>query len=180
MLEGDDCSRKLQESAMDCCDTVVSDQQAPKLVEPGDGALDDPTVPTESLAGLDASPCDARRHPLAAHHLAIGPGIIALVSVDLDEPASRSPGASALQRRYGVQHPLQRRAVVRIRRTHLDREGRTPRVGDDVVLRPRPPAVRRAPACLFAPPGARIVELSTTPRPQSMAPWTFMWARTSR
>jgi putative transposase len=45
---------------MDIGTTLVAGRQPPKVVEPGERALDDPSVSAEPLARLDAATCDTR------------------------------------------------------------------------------------------------------------------------
>lgn len=68
--------------------SFVADDEAPELVDPGEGALDDPAVSAEMLASLDAAESDAGRDPASAEVLAAALEVVAFVGVELFEPFS--------------------------------------------------------------------------------------------
>jgi len=89
----------------------VADGEAPKLVEPRKGSLDDPTVAAKLVAGVDASSGDARTDLAAATCVAAAAMVIGLVRMEL---VRAPPGSATLARdwRDGIDQRLERRAVV--------------------------------------------------------------------
>ena len=67
---------------------LVADGETPELVEPGEAALDDPSVTAELLSGLDAAPGDAGRDVAPPAGIAAAPVVIGLVGVEFVGPAS--------------------------------------------------------------------------------------------
>src|SRR5262245_10880415 len=53
-IEADEGTAEGEEGVMDVRPALIADGQPPEAVEPGQRALDDPAVPTEALAGVDA------------------------------------------------------------------------------------------------------------------------------
>src|SRR5215213_113751 len=62
---------------------LIPDARATVAIQPGEGALDDPPVPAEPLAALDATPGDARRDAPLAQLLPQRLRVISLVGVQL-------------------------------------------------------------------------------------------------
>lgn len=54
------------EGSVDVCVSFVADNGAPKLIDPGEGALDNPAVSAEPLAALDAAAGDAGHDPASS------------------------------------------------------------------------------------------------------------------
>ena len=57
--QADDGAGQCGEGEMQVGPSFVAHGQAPELVQPGEGALDHPAVPSQLLAALDATPCHA-------------------------------------------------------------------------------------------------------------------------
>ncbi len=113
-------SAKAYESGGDCeeCEievgmAFVSDGKAPEPVEPGDGALDDPTMASEFLRGFDASSCNARFDASHSQIATASSVVVALVGVQFVRPAARTPARSA-QARDGVDDVVERLAAVNV------------------------------------------------------------------
>ena len=78
---------------MDVHASLVADCQAAEAAEPSQRALDNPAVPAESLAAVQAASCSAGRDGAGA---ALGPAaamIVGLVGVELSWPLARSSPA---------------------------------------------------------------------------------------
>ncbi|KIQ61868.1 hypothetical protein TR51_21730 [Kitasatospora griseola] len=71
----------------------VAAVESAEAAEPGDGALDHPSVSAEALGGVDASAGDARWDPASSQVSADESVIVGFVAVELAGPAS--PGAAA-------------------------------------------------------------------------------------
>ena len=56
--EADKAARDREEGLVDVCAAVVADEQPLELVEPGEGALDDPAGASEPGAVLGLASCD--------------------------------------------------------------------------------------------------------------------------
>ncbi len=129
---------------------VVADVQAVVLVEPGEGALDDPAPAAESGAvrGSAASDqwCDAERADLAAVELLV----VAAVSDKTTRPAFRWPGLAA-HGRDRLKQQQQLRAVVSVGAGERPGERDAAPVGQQVVLRAATAPVDRARAGRGAP-----------------------------
>ena len=71
--------------------TFIANAEAPELVDPGKGALDDPAVSPEALAALDAAAGNARFDPTGAKVVAAAFEVVAFVGVELRGPFAGSP-----------------------------------------------------------------------------------------
>ena len=102
--------------------SFVADDEASELVDPGEGALDDPAVSAEALAALDTATSDAGHDPASAEILAAAPEVVALVGVELGGPFAGSPSFLA-DGVDGVDGLRQRHAVVPVGPSQGDGEG---------------------------------------------------------
>ena len=121
--------------------TLVAHRQAPEPGQPSEGVLDDPTVPLEMGAALDAAPRDAGLDAAGATLAAAAPVVVPLVNVQLARPATRpltTPSPHAL---HGVQGWRQHHAVMPTGARQRQAERRTASVHDRVVFRARPAAI---------------------------------------
>ena len=158
---------------MEIVPALVADEEAAVAVQPGEVALDNPAVPSELGAGIDAGAGDPRGDVAASEGVTSGATVVGLVGVQL----GRSPAWSsawAFDRRDGVDRIEEHRPLVDVRgRLEADQRD-APAVAHQVVLRPWLAAVggvrtdrlgRRPP---FFSPLAGTVELSMLARLQSI------------
>ena len=75
---------------MDVASALVARDEPAEAVDPREGALDDPPVAAQLLAGLDAPPGDARSDAATAAGLTAASMVVGFVSVELVRPASRA------------------------------------------------------------------------------------------
>jgi hypothetical protein len=152
---------------MDVGTSLVADGKAAEAMEPRNRPLDDPSVPTEALAVLDASARDARSDAAGTTDHPTEDVVVGLVGVKLVRARARSAAAD-LDRRQLVEHRPEHLAVVQIGAREVRREWDAAPVYDDVVLGSELSAVRRVRAGLFTPPFARTLDPSTLTRDQSI------------
>ena len=154
---------------MDLVAAVVADQQPFEVVQPGEGALDDPADAAQPGAVSGAAPCDLRRDPALAELTAMTVEVVAAVGADtLGSPtrtADRAP-----HRRHPVDERDQLGDVVAV--TARERPGkRDPaRVDEKVMLGAVSGPVNRARARRGAPFFACTWLESATARDHSISP----------
>ena len=153
---------------MDVGAALIADGEAAVAGKPGQRALDHPAVAAQAGAALNASSGDAGDDAPSLTGLSAVGEVVGLVRVEFGWPSAR-PAAALADRRNGVDHALKALAVVGVRRAEREREGDAARIGENVPLCPRPPAIRRIGAGLFAPLFAGTLALSSAARLQSMA-----------
>ena len=146
--------------------SFVADGEAAEAVQPSEGPLDNPTVTSELLAGLDATPSDAGLDAAAFAGLAASSGVVGFVGVQLGRSAS-GPASLAAEGRDGIQQLVEGLAVVDVGSGQQEGERDALSVGDEVALGSRPAAVGRVRAGCFTPLLAAIDELSRQARLQS-------------
>ena len=112
-------------------------------VEPGVGALHDPTVATELLAALDTATSDAWDDSARPAFVPTLSGIVSFVGVQLVRAASRSSSSTTPQRRDGIKSRRHNDAVVAVGPAQAEPERSAARVGDEVTALARLAAVRR-------------------------------------
>ncbi len=152
---------------MDVLAPLVADREAPELAEPGQGALHHPAMAAQSSAGLDTPAGDPCPDPPAAQGLAAARLVVGLIGMQLG--GSPSPLAGwAPDRRDGVEHLLERDAVVPIGAGQACRERGAPAVDHHVALGARLGPVRRVRAGRAAPFLAATLALSRQARDQSI------------
>ena len=71
---------------VDVASALVAGDEPAEAVDPGEGALDDPPVTAQLLAGLHAAAGDARSDPATTAGLTATSVVISLVSVELVRP----------------------------------------------------------------------------------------------
>jgi hypothetical protein len=130
--------------------SVVADEQPLELVEPGEGAFDDPAVAAEPGAVLGLAPRDLWSDPAPAELAAMTGVVVAAVGGDtLGSPAR--PANLAADRRDAVDERDQLGAVVAVAARERPGERDPGRVDQEVVLRPVSGSVNRARARRGAP-----------------------------
>ena len=83
---------------MDSVTAVVTDEQSFELVEPGEGALDDPAVTAESRAVRATSASDLRDDPASAEFAAVLVVVVAAVGADPVGTPPRPAGLASYDR----------------------------------------------------------------------------------
>ena len=121
---------------MDVGAPLIADGEAAELGKPSEGALDDPAMAPELLAGFDAASGDPRRDgagaaldPAAA--MVISPGSSpgqALVGMELVRPTTRATPTARAHARHRVERGSQHHAVVAVGPAQRQAERRAPRV----------------------------------------------------
>lgn len=98
---------------MDFVATVVADEQSLVVVQPGEGALDDPPHPTESGAVLGLATSDLRFDVAGAEFAAVLVVVVAAIGSD-PVGASAGPADLAAYRRHAIDERHQLRDVVAV------------------------------------------------------------------
>ena len=152
---------------MDVDASFVADGETPEAIEPGECAFDDPAIPAETFAGLDAASGDARRDAASPAGAAAATMIIGLVRMQLSRPAPR-PAALAADRRNCIEHLLEGHAVMHVGPGQGECERDTLTVCDEVAFRAGTATIGRVRPDRGAPFFAAMEELSSAARLQSM------------
>src|SRR5918998_4590552 len=82
-VEADEGAAKGEEGVMDVGPAFVADSQAAIAIEPGEGALDDPAVPSQTLARVDALAGDAHPDVPSSQRCPAARIVVALVGMEL-------------------------------------------------------------------------------------------------
>ena len=135
---------------MDLVPAVVADEQPFELVEPGEGALDDPAVAAEAGAVLAFAAGDLRRDAAATELAPVAVGVVATVGGQPLRPSARATDAAA-HRRHRVEQRDQLGDVVAVTARERPGERDPGRVDQEVLLRPVSGSINRARARLGAP-----------------------------
>src|SRR5919198_5706249 len=122
---------------------LVTDPQPPIAVQPGQGLLDVPAMPPQSLAAFDALPCDPRGDPALAQGLAAELVVVALVRMQLLRSAARSARLPVAHRRDRVHRGFQQFTVVPVGPRQHGGQGGALAVYDEMMLRTLLAPVRR-------------------------------------
>lgn len=143
--------------------------EAPELMQPGDGPLDDPACGAEPAAVRRSPLGEQRPNPSPPQPCPMWLGVVG--PVPLDDRRTR-PGAapSSVHRRNGLNQGKELGHIVGVRAGQDRRERDTLGLAQDMVLAPRFAAVRGVRPGFFPPNTARTDELSTTARDQSSWP----------
>lgn len=135
---------------MDVGSAVVADEQSFELVEPGEGALDDPAVAAEPGAVLGVTPCDLG-FDAASPQLAT-PARVVVGAIGCDPVWSAPwPADSAADRRHAIDERDQLGAVVAVAARELPGERDAGRVDEEMVLGAVSGSINRARARLGPP-----------------------------
>ena len=135
---------------MDFVASVVADEQPLELVEPGEGALDDPAVASESGAVLGVAACDLWRDPALAEQAPVLVVVVAAVGGHPLGPAAR-PADAAAHRRDPLDERNQLGDVVAIAARERPGERDPGRIDQEMVLGAVSASVNRARARFGAP-----------------------------
>jgi hypothetical protein len=135
---------------VDLAAAVVSDEQSFELVQPGEGALDDPAVAAESGTMLGLASGDLRCDPALAQFAASTVVVVTAVGGHTIGPPP-GPADLATHRRYPIDERDQLGAVVAIAARERPGERDPGRVDQEVVLGTISGSINRARARLGAP-----------------------------
>lgn len=122
-----------QEGEVDVGAPFVADGEATELSEPGEGALDDPSMPSETLRAFDAAPRNARDDAALSEVTPAPRVVVSLVGMQLVGPLARPSGALA-DGRDCVDQGRQQPAVVNIGSGQNDGEGNASGIDQDVAF----------------------------------------------
>jgi hypothetical protein len=148
---------------------VVADEQPLELVQPGEGALDDPAVAAKAGAVLGLAARDLRSDATSAELAAAAAVVVGTVGSDACGPSSRSADLAAY-RRDAIDERDQLGAVVAVAARELPRERDPGRVDKEVVLGAVSGSINRARARRAAPFFACTWLESATARDHSISP----------
>ena len=154
---------------MDLGSSFVADEQAAELVQPGEGALDDPAEATEAGAVLGRAAGDHGFDPAPTQFAAMSSGVVAAIGDELVGATAR-PADSAAHVRHLVDQREQLGNVVAVAAGEREGERETALIDDQVVFGAQPSTVNRARARLGAPFFACRWLESTTARAHSICP----------
>ena len=135
---------------MDLGAAVVADEQSFELVQPGEGALDDPAVAAEAGAVRGVAPRDLRCDPASAELTAMAGIVVAAVGAQLVGPTPR-PADLAAHRRDAIDERDQLGAVVAVAARELPGKRDPRRVDEEMMLGAVSGSINRARARLGAP-----------------------------
>ena len=154
---------------MDFGSAVVADKQPFELVQPGEGALDDPADSAETGSVVGAAASDHGFDPARAEEATVFVVVVAAVA---DHPVGTSarPADEPGDRRYPLKQRDQLGDVVAVTAGQRPRERDPGCVDEEVVLRALPAPVDRARARFGAPFFAWMWLPSTTARAHSISP----------
>ena len=135
---------------MDLVAAVVADEQSFELMQPGEGAFDDPAVAAEPGAVVGLAPCDLRGDPALTQFATAGVVVVAAVGADTVRSAA-GPADLAADRWHPVDERDQLGAVVAVAAGERPGEREPGRVNEKVVLGAVSGSINRARARLGAP-----------------------------
>ena len=135
---------------MDVGAAVVADEQSFELVQPGEGAFDDPAVASEAGAVLGLAAGNLRGDATTAELATVAVRVVAAISGHPVRAAARATDLAA-HRRHAVDQRDQLSDVVAVAAGECPGERDPGRVDKEVMLRPVSGSVNRARARLGAP-----------------------------
>lgn len=164
---------------MDFGGAFVADAEPAELMQAGDGAFDDPARHAQSAAVRRILVRDDRLDVANPHADALAMRAVAAIGLNRLGPSAWS-AAPAAHRQDGVDHCFKLGDIGHIGGGDERDEWSSLCIGDDLVFRAGLAAVRGVRAGRFAPPPtARMLELSTRARVQSMRPAALSRVRSS-
>jgi hypothetical protein len=146
----DEAAGEGEEAFVDLVAAIGTNEQAAAVVQPGEGALDDPAVATEPGAVLSLAASDDRLHAALPDEPAVLVVVVAAVGDQRPRSASRPPYPAA-DRRHTVEQLEQLGGVVAVATGERPGERDTAAVYKQVVLAAATASVGRAGTCLLAP-----------------------------
>ena len=157
----------MDEGSMHQDSLFKSCSQSTKLMEPGEGSFDDPSVDTQATAVRGVSFGQDRLDPQRSEGLAMRLGIIGPITLKLIRPSSGTAHLAG-HRRHRPYQWQQRRHIVTVGSGDDRRQRNASGIGQQVMFRSVLPAVHGIRAGLRPPKTARTEELSTRAREKSI------------
>jgi hypothetical protein len=154
---------------VDVGSAVEADEQSFELVQPGEGALDDPAVTAEPRAVFGLASCDLGFDAALAKLAAAARVVVGAVAGNSIRPPTR-PADFAADRRDAVKERDQLRAVVAVAAGERPRERDPTALDEEVMLGAVSGSINRARARRGAPLFACTWLASTTARDHSISP----------
>ena len=154
---------------MDVGAAFVADGEPAEPVQPGEGALNDPAGRAQATAVRGPSAGEDGPDAAGPQAVTMRLGVVAAVALERVRGAARAPATTA-HRRQGIDHRVQVRDVVDVRRRYLGDEWDAARVGDEVVFGTRLAAIGWVRSSFFPPRTARTEPLSITVQRWSRRP----------
>src|SRR5829696_3591570 len=151
---------------MDVGAALIADRQAAKLVEPGQGPLDDPAMPPQAIGAVHAFAGDADLDVAARQGPAAPRDIVRLIGMSLLRSLVPLPGG-LFDRRHRIKDRLEDHTVVAVGARQAVAQGEAASVDHKVALRARFAAIRWIRAGVAAPFLAGTLALSMLARSQS-------------
>lgn len=163
----DERTAYVQKRQVHICAPLVADAQTAIAIEPGERAFNDPAMPAESFAALDAAPRDTWRNRTLARLFAQRLQVIRFISMQLRRtlPRSAAPTFDRLNRIHRFEHHAR---VMHVGRREYHRERDALPVHDQMAFRARFAAIRWIRPGFIAPFSAGTAEESSEARDQSM------------
>jgi len=156
-----------QERLVDVQAAFVADAQTAELVQPTEGAFDDPAEDAQSASVFGVALGNAWLDTNIAKRVAMLLAVVASIGVQFVKAIARRAGF-AFDSRHVVDQIQQLADIMTIGGGRLGHDGHAATIGQKMVLTARFSAVYRAGAGGFAPPTARMLALSTTARLKSI------------
>jgi hypothetical protein len=157
---------------------LVTHAQPPKAVQPGERSLHHPPPAAEALTRINRRAGDPTENVARAESRLILPRAIGFVCMQFVRPLAWAAAAPAGDADYEIDHVLEQRAVVHVRRRELDHERDALRLGQQMVLRARLATIRRIRAGVRSPFFAGTLLESRAARDQSS--WLASLKRSSK
>lgn len=166
LVEADECASKCGEGQMDVLASFIANGETAEAVEPSQCALHHPAMPSQVLTVVHTAAGNPAHNGALTAFGPAAPMIIDLIGGQLMRPA---PGKSPpmAHRRHRIEGGGKHQAVVSVRPTQADPEGRARPVDHKMALRARFAAIRRVRAGGSAPILAAMDEESSAARLQS-------------
>ena len=161
---------------MDVGSSLITDTQAPELMQPREGPFDHPAKHAQAAPVVRASASQDRDDAEASQGLSVRGRVVGAVPLDAVRSAARVTDFPA-NGWDGLDEGEQLRHVVAIGLRDDGRQRNAVAIGDQVVLAPQLPSIRWRRARFFPAWCARTEDESTSARDQSS--WLAAWSRSS-
>jgi hypothetical protein len=147
-------------------------------MKPGDRSFDHPAGLAQSATMSDVPMSQDRSDSATPEFLTMRVGVVATITLNARRSAAR-PTWLATDRRNCFDQRQQLSQIVRIGAGERRGQGNARRIREEVVFAPRFATIGRIRAGFCPPSTARTLELSTTPRDQSMCWLAWSWANST-
>ena len=159
----DEAAAELHEGFVDIGTALKADPESSELMQPGDGALDDPAGYAQTAAMFGVAAGELGTDALVGQSLPMSVGIVGTIALHEIGFALGAPDLTADGRNTGDQgHQL--RNIVGIGWGENGRQRNALRIREEVVFAARTTAIGWVRSSFFPAPTARIVELSAMAR----------------